>query len=199
MKTKTTVESATPESVWAALRELAEKQSETDRQMKETDRQIKETGREIKETGRQLKKLGIMIGGVSNNHGSFAEEYFINSLKKGKSNFFGERFDKLLKFELIEDKNKTRAECDIILVNCNSIAIIEVKFKVRDKDVDNVTKKVKPFRIKFPEYQNHAIYLGLASMVFDDKVENSCKENGIAVIKQAGDSVIILDENIKTF
>jgi hypothetical protein len=36
-------------------------------------------------------------------------------------------------------------------------------------------------------------------MVFDEDIEEKCKENGIAVIKQVGDMVVIHDENIKTF
>ena len=186
----------TPESVWAALQEtnriLTEMFAEIGRKQAETDRQIDKVNK-------QIGKVNKMVGGLSNNHGSFAEEYFANSLKKGNNNFFGERYDKLLKFELIEDNNKTKAEYDILLVNCKSVAIIEVKFKVHDKDVERVTQKVKPFRQKFPEYQNHLIYLGLASLVFDEKIENECKKNGIAVIKQSGDAVIIYDENIKTF
>jgi len=41
--------------------------------------------------------------------------------------------------------------------------------------------------------------LGLASFVFDEAVEKECRENGIAVIKQVGDSVVVYDENLKTF
>jgi hypothetical protein len=180
------------ESVWATIESVGKKldrvaamQAETAEQMKATDRKI--------------EKVNKMVGGISNNHGSFAEEYFANSLQKGKNNFFGERFDRLLKYQLIEDKNKTRAECDIMLVNGKSVAIIEVKFKVREKDVEKVEKKVKYFREKFPEYQNHSVYLGLASMVFDENVELNCIKNGIAVIKQAGDTVIVIDENIKAY
>jgi hypothetical protein len=98
-----------------------------------------------------------------------------------------------------EENKKTKGELDIILVNGKALVIIEVKFRVRDKHVDKVMKKVKPFREKFPEYKNHKVYLGLASMVFDEDIENKCKENGIAVIKQVGDNVVIYDENLKVF
>jgi hypothetical protein len=36
-------------------------------------------------------------------------------------------------------------------------------------------------------------------MVFDEDIEDKCKENGIAVIKQVGDNVVINDENLKVF
>ena len=195
------------ESVWATLDRVAEQQAETDRQMAQTDRQMAETNRQMAETDRkmaatdrQISRLEKMIGGVSNNNGLFAEEYFYSSLDQGEKILLGERFDKLIKSKIIEDEdNRTRGELDIILINGKSVAIIEVKFRVRDKHVDRVLQKVKPFRKKFPEYQNHKVYLGLASMVFDEDIENKCKENGIAVIKQVGDSVVIYDENLKEF
>ena len=49
---------ATPEIVWAMLRDLAERQAETDRQIKQVNQQL---------------------GGIAYNQGRFAEAYFFNS------------------------------------------------------------------------------------------------------------------------
>jgi hypothetical protein len=186
MENVTNIPSATAESFWAALQALTERQAATDRQMAATDRQI--------------SRLEKQIGGVTNNHGLFAEEYFINSLEKGKKTLLGEKFDKMIKTKIVKDENnRIKAEFDMVLVNGKTVAIIEVKFRVRDKHVDDVLKKVEPFRDIFPEYQNHKLYLGLASMVFDDDIEKKCKENGIAVIKQIGDTVVIYDKNLQAF
>ena len=92
---------ATPESVWALLRENAQ-------QMKETDRRMQE-----------LQKT---VGGWANNHGSFAEEYFFNSFEKGKQNFFGEKFDKIRK-NLTESWKNIEDEYDIVLYNHSSVAL----------------------------------------------------------------------------
>jgi len=160
-----------------------------------------------------VKERAIINQELSNNHGLFAEEYFINSLEERentwlgdkfdkliKTKMLGEKFDKLIKTKIVEDENnRTKGEVDIVLVNGKSVAIVEVKFRARDKHVDKVLKKVKPFRDRFPEYKNHQLYLGLASMVFDEDIEEKCKENGIAVIKQVGDMVEIHDENLKIF
>jgi hypothetical protein len=152
------------------------------------------------ETGLQIAKLEKLIGGVSNNNGLFAEEYFYNSLDHGDKILMGEKFDKLIKSKILVDyDHKTKGELDIILINGKSVAIIEVKFRVRDKHIEKVMKKVKPFREQFPEYQNHKVYLGLASIVFDEDIEDKCKENGIAVIKQVGDNVVVNDNNLRVF
>ena len=206
MENVSNIISATFERVWATLQVVAEMQEETarqmvetDRKMAETDRKMTETARIVEENGRQIAKLDKHLGGLSNNHGLFAEEYFYNSIKKGEKTLFGEKFDKLIKSELIEDDNKTKGELDMMLINGKAVAIIEVKFKAREKHIDRMFKKVKLFRDKFTEYQNHQVYLGLASMVFDEGIEDKCKENGIAIIMQVGDTVVIYDENLSTF
>jgi len=182
---------ATPEIIWAMLRELTEKQAETDRQMKETDRKLDKVGEQIKATNQQL-------GGITYNQGSFAEEYFFNSFDNGQRNFFGERFDEIAKnlknrWQGLED------EYDIVLYNHESVAIIEVKYKAHINNIPEVLKKAETYRILFPSYQNFKIYLGLASMSFYPELEQECIEQGIAVIKQVGDAVVINDANLKVF
>jgi len=165
------------ESVWASIQELVQSQKETDRQMKE------------------LQKT---VGGITNNQGSFAEEYFFNSFENGQKNFFGEKFDDVKKqlknfWQGIED------EYDIVLYNHASVALIEVKYKAHLNDIPAVLKKAETFRILFPNYKDFKIYLGLASMSFYSDLEEECINQGIAVIKQVGDTVVINDTNLKVF
>ena len=167
----------TPESVWAILKEVSLSQKETDR---------------------QIKELQKTVGGITNNQGSFAEEYFFNSFESGKTNFFGEKFNEIAKhlknrWQGIED------EYDIVLYNHTSVAIIEVKYKAHTKDIPVVLKKAETFRILFPHYKDFKVYLGLASMSFYPELEQECTEQGIAVIKQVGDTVVINDEKLKVY
>ena len=53
--------------------------------------------------------------------------------------------------------------------------------------------------MNFPEYKNHKIYLAIAALTIDETFERECKKNGIAVIKQVGDKMVINDENLKVF
>ena len=83
------------------IKEIGKSQAETDRQLKESsadfDRRMKESDarfeRQVKEYDRRMKKFEEMNGGLSNNQGLFAEEYFFNSFENGQQNFFGEKFD----------------------------------------------------------------------------------------------------------
>ena len=203
---------ATPESVWAAIQALSEKQADIDRKLEkvaelqaETSRQIKQSDVDRKlekvaelqaETSRQIKKVNETLGSWANNHGSFAEDFFINSFENGKKNFFGERFDEL--WQRVTGM-KVKDEYDILLVNGKSIGIVEVKYKAHENDVDKVLKKAQTFRVNYPDYANHQIYLGLASMAFYPELEHECIQKGIAIVKQVGDTVVINDENLTVY
>jgi len=204
----TTMQSQTPsfDSVWALLQETAKSLKETEGLLKEAEQERKESSadfdKRLKESrtdfDHRMKELQKMVGGMANNHGSFAEDYFFNSFENGKQNFFGEKFDDISK----QLKNKWQGledEYDIVLYNHSSVALIEVKYKARENNIPQVLKKPETFRILFPNYKDFKIYLGLASMSFDSKVEEECINQGIAVIKQVGDAVVINDTNLKVF
>jgi hypothetical protein len=59
--------------------------------------------------------------------------------------------------------------------------------------------KVETFKAFYPEYKNYKFYLGIASLSFRKNIEKILQEEGIAVIKQVGDKVVINSENLKTF
>jgi hypothetical protein len=150
------------------------------------------------ETDRRMKKLQEAIGSWDNNHGSFAEEYFFNSFEKGEQNFFGENFNEIDK-NLKARKIGLKDEYDIVMYNGTSVAIVEVKFKAHQNDIPKVLNKAKTFRILCPDYKNFKIYLGLASLSFYPELEQECIDQGIAIIKQVGDAVIINDNGLKVF
>jgi hypothetical protein len=181
MQTAIQTSGHTFESVWAAMQEsnrfLTEKFAETDRIMKELQRQV---------------------GGMAYNQGCFAGDYFFNSFENGKTNFFGEKFD-IIKKKLTNVWQGLEDEYDIVLYNHASVALIEVKYKAHINDIPNVLRKADTFRILFPHYKDFKIYLGLASMSFYPELEQECINEGIAVIKQVGDTVVINDKHLKVF
>ena len=197
MENLTTNQPLTFESLMASIHEsnrfLTEKFAETDRQLKENWNKYE----------KRMKRMENDLGAWSNNHGSFAEEYFINSFEDGEQNFFGEQFDDMeycLKPKSIKVNGvKLQDEYDIVLYNHSSVAIIEVKFKAHENDIAKTMKKAETFRILCPEYKDFKIYLGLASMSFYQEVEEKCTEQGIAIIKQVGDMVVINDKHLKVF
>ena len=174
---------------------------ELKKSQKETNEQIKKTDEQIKKTEEQIKKTSILLGNFGNNLGTIAEEYFFNSFKKGKVNFFGEKFDEVRKNvrKTNEEKLIVEDEYDIVLINGKSIGIIEVKHKAHENHIPSIIKKATSFRVNFPKFKNHIIYLGLATMSFYKELEDICEEHGIAIIKQVGDTIIINDGKLKKY
>jgi hypothetical protein len=160
---------------------------------------MKETDRQMKDTDRRMKKLQETVGAWSWNHGSFAEEYFFNSFENGKQNFFGEHFNDIDKNVKPPKKNNLKDEYDIVMYNDFYVAIVESKFKAHKNDIPKVLKKAETFRILCPDYKDFKIYLGLASLSFYPELEEECIRQGIAVIKQVGDTVVINDAHLKVF
>ena len=117
---------------------------------------------------------------------------------KRPTNFFGEKFDRIEK-NAKGFKVGFIDEYDILLINGRSVGIIEVKFKVHEDHIPAVLKKAETFRENFPYYAHHQVYLGLAGMAYNPAVEKKCIDQGIAVIKQVGKTLVIKDENLKAF
>ena len=188
---------------WSDIKEMY---AENSRQLKEHDRilteKFAETDRLFKESreefDRRMKKIDKTLGEWANNHGDFAEDYFFNSYENGKQNFFGEKFDKINK-DVKGIKKGYEDEYDILLLNGKSVGITEVKFKAHINDVPKILRKAETFRVNFPDYKNHQVYLGLATLAFFPELEQECIDKGIAIIKQVGDTVIINDAHLKVY
>ena len=187
---------ATPEEVFAALRDLTKQRAETDREMKESRKEI---DRLMKETDRQIKELNKQLGGISNSNGAMAESYFYNAFKKHKV-FAQEQFDSIKRNRKLVN-GVHDAEFDIILFNGKSAALIEVKYSAgRDNiSVRKIISRVEAFKILFPECKNHDIYLGVAAMSFGKGIEERLHRNGIATIRQLGKKMVVYDKEVKVF
>jgi len=175
---------------------------ECDRQIKESrieyEKYREENEKSRKDYERHMKKFEQTMGAWYYNNGEFAEEYFFNSFEDGQQTFFGEKFDSIdRKIKPLSPVMKD--EYDIVLLNGKSVGIIEVKFKAHINDIPKVIRKAESLRVNFPSHANHQIYLGLASMTFYPELEQECINQGIAVIKQVGETVVINDTNLKVF
>jgi len=194
---------ATEASVWEMFRE-------TDRLIKESKVAFKQEMEESRaafdqrmaesraDFDRRMKKLNEQIGGMSNSDGLFAEEYFFNSFEQGQQTFFGEKFDDMVKNAKGINKGY-KDEYDILMLNGESVGIVEVKYRARLDDIPKIINKVNTFRGNFSQYQNHQVYLALATLVFDKRLEDECIKNGIAIVKQVGDTVVINDKHLRIY
>ena len=146
------------------------------------------TDEQIKETSLGLKKLQKLVGNISNNQGDIAEEFFYNSLK-AKPSMAGINYDFIDK-NITRSKNKIEDEYDILLVNGKDIAIVEVKYKAHQNDVEKlVNKKYENFKKLYPEYKDYTHHLGLASFNMNEDVKESALKNNVILLQRKGDIV----------
>ena len=189
------IESAkTSEQLRKSSEEFDKRLKETDRQLKETSEQLKETDRQLKETDRKLQSIGIQLGNMSKNQGDVAEEYFVNSLKDSLK-IANMNFDLLLKNVGLQTK-KINDEFDILLVNGESVAIIEVKYKVHPKDLEKLPSKIEHLKL-MPQYKGYKIYAGIAGFYVPNEVIEMAKEKGYFVLQRKGDVIQSYTDNLK--
>ena len=92
-----------------------------------------------------------------------------------------------------------QGEYDLLLYNCTSVVIIEIKYNAEKKHVGWLLEDAAKFKQLFPQYANFDLYLGLAALHFEEDTEKEAIKNGIAIIKQVGENMVIYDEHLKAF
>jgi hypothetical protein len=161
-------------------RDLASRTAKSDREMAELRADIENTNRNI--------------NGIADSNGLFAQEYFFNSLEK-KLAFAGVHFD--YADDTLGGRRKKRGsptvqdQFDIVLINEEAVAVIEVKHRARVRDVDTlIDRKLKNFKSLYTvTYGSHKVYLGVAAMIFEDGVAEAAKTHGVGLLRQVGETV----------
>jgi hypothetical protein len=178
-------ESPTFKEINKILKDLAVSQVKTDVLMAETKIELKQLSKEVKAVNQAQGGLGKSIGDQT-------EEFFYQGFKRDLR-FHGMQFDNIDRNIQVQQK-----EYDIVLYNGDSLALISVKHKLRQKDVDQFIKKDIPaFTEFFPQYKNHTVYAGMASLSAGKNTYNYAAHKGLVLYTQSGESP--LNKDIKDF
>ena len=189
----------TLEEIKQILKELSISQKETDAKFKETDAKFKETDAQMARTDAKLNKASELLGNIGRNNGAVAEEYFYYSMEE-KMEMGGIRYDVIKQNIHAMNRQQLEDEFDIVLYNGNSIGLIEVKHKVHPSDINKlITKKATNFRLLFTDYKGYKIYLGIAGFSIPEEVAEIAQDNGVAVLRQKGDLLVMNDSNLKVY
>ena len=156
-----------------------------------------------KEWNASMAVLREQVMGMSASDSKFSESYFYETLKTTML-FGGIKYDiidkGLSRLQRFPDGSRVQGEYDVIMYNKDTIALIEVKYRARKGDADDlINRKLKNFKILFPDYANYTFYLGIAGMGFDDNAEADVRQKGIAILKPKGESVVIEDKHLKAY
>ena len=186
-----------------AEKDRKRKEEEAEKEWKQREKEIKALDARLEkmyaESRKERKELNQQLGGISNSNGEMAETYFYNALKRDKT-FVNEKFDSIKRNRKFVN-NEIEAEFDIILFNGKSAAIIEVKYNAKPDNISvrRIVSRVEAFKLLYPDYKNHNIYLGVAAMTFRKGLEQRLHRAGIATIRQVGKKMVVYDKEVKVF
>jgi hypothetical protein len=167
---------------------LKEQSLETDRRLQETDRILKQ---QSQKTDQQIKQVNQQLGKLGNRLGEFVEWQVRPSVVR----LFRERGIDV--HELQSDVSVKRIdgglEIDLLVVNETEVVLVEVKSKLTQKDVDEHKERLDKFKRLMPRYQNMRALGAVAGMIVTDEVANYAYRQGLFVLAQSGESMMILN------
>jgi len=212
METPQTAPPATPEMVWAILRELAADQRELTASQKETNRAIKEftashremaqarkeMEREHKEMERVLKETARRLGDFTNSFGEIVEYMVAPNLQ---DRFFdlGMDFQEVSKDIKIRDKkNGIAFQIDVYLQNCDTAMLVEVKADLAIGDINAHMERLEKMRRYADLRGDKRVFLGaVAGVVVKDKVREYALSQGLYLAEPSGETFNITSPHDK--
>ena len=180
------------------MQELKAQQAKTGEQIRELKAQQAKTDEQIAQTDSSLTRLEKLFGDYRNNHSDMVEEFIYNSLKRNGNILWGISFD-YIQPNVSNRIGKLKGEYDVVLYNGNAVAIVEIKNKAHIHDLESFDKKITNFRILFPMYEKHKIYIGLASLHMNSEVISHCQQKGYGVVRLAGQTMEDLNHDVRAF
>jgi hypothetical protein len=142
----------------------------------------------MKRTDEKLERISTMLGNIGQNQGAVAEEFFYNSLK-GNQTLAGVHYDFIDK-SIFRSSNDVSDEYDMILTNGQDVAIVEVKYKAHEKDLDKLlSKKYDNFKKLFPAYKGYRHHLVLATFHLYNELKERALQNNVIVLQRKGDLI----------
>ncbi len=183
----------------AMMKEIANMYKETDKQFKETDKQFKEIAERFRETDRQAretdKKLNKLQGLFTTQWGKLVEAMVapacLGLFKQRGIDIYNTYKNSIVKIDGVK-----KAEYDVVLANGNEVVIVEVKTTLKVEHVEYFLQKLSEVKTWIKSYADKKIYGAMAAISFDESSDNYAIKKGLFVIKNSGEGIVKLDNDI---
>uniref|UniRef100_UPI001C2510DC hypothetical protein n=1 Tax=Hydrogenophilus thiooxidans TaxID=2820326 RepID=UPI001C2510DC len=187
---------------------LAEQGKETDRRMQETDRRMqetdrlirelresgKETDRRMQETDRRIRALERQLGRLGNRLGQFVQDMVEPAVVR----LFQEQgipvHRVMPNVRARDDAGQTVMEIDLLVINGDHAIAVECKSRLTTDDVDEHVERLSRFKAAFPEYADKLLHGAVAAMGAPDEVVRYAEKQGLYVLVQADDDVVVCNQ-----
>jgi hypothetical protein len=155
------------------------------------------TDAQLAKTDAKLDRIAKMVGGIAGSQGDVAEEFFYNSLSQSKQ-IGNLHFDAVLP-KVYGGKIGAQQEYDLVLLNGQCAAIVEVKYKLHSAALEQVAQQLSLFRQHFPEHSAVKLYGGVAGFSVPQEVIDEAHQKGLFVLKRQGESYAVDAQQMKAY
>ncbi|WP_026099666.1 DUF3782 domain-containing protein [Prochlorothrix hollandica] len=177
--------------------QAAEIRAAADLRAAEADRRIAEmraeNDRRAVENEQIIKEMRQTVNSLTSRWGRFVE----NIVAPAVLRLFQEKG-----FQVQEVHQRMRSgrgsrnlEIDIFVVDNDVAIVVEVKSRLTQNEIRQVLNTLSQFKIAFPHYGNYRIYGAVAAIEIDKDVDTYAYNQGLFVIQQSGDSVMISNDD----
>jgi hypothetical protein len=172
--------------------ELSQSQQELSQAQKELSQAQKETDKQIKETDKQINRVSKQIGELGNRLGEFVEW----QVRPAVVRLFQERGIDVHEFHpgISVKRDNEGLEIDLLVVNDTDAILVEVKSKLTQRDVDEHLQRLAKFKRLMPRFRDVKALGAVAAMVVPNEVASYACRQGLFVLVQSGENVIILND-----
>ena len=164
------------------------------KQQKQTfeDRQLAYE-REMAGLRKIVAQTNKQVGGITSRWGEFVE----NLVRPAAAKLFQSQGIDVHHTALRVDAQDAQGslEIDILAENTNEVVAIEVKSHLEVRDIKRFLQTLTRFKTAFPKYKNYKLYGAVAGIKIDERADIYAVQEGLFVIKPAGDSVIITNDS----
>jgi hypothetical protein len=187
----------TVQDVEKSIQEIWELFKETDKEIKETNKGIKETDRilteKFKETDKKIAQMSSKVDALTGKWGRFVEGLIVPAVES-LLNARGIEVDKVFQ-RVNAHKNGKGMEVDILAIDKEYAVLIEAKSTLGVDDVKEHVQRLKGFKDFFPEYGEKKVLGCVAGIVIDEGADRYAYREGLFVIGQTGETVVILNDD----
>jgi hypothetical protein len=187
------------DEVWELFREVARRFEETDRKFQDTDRKFQDTDQKFQDTDRKfqetrddIKKVSESIGRLGNRLGDFVEEM----VRPAAVRLFQDKGIAVHEVHRSVEASRDgdNIEIDLLVVNSTDIIAIECKSQLSIDDVNQHLVNLGKLKRLLPSYQDKQVLGAVAAMVLPDNVARYAYKQGLYVIGQSGDHLLIRND-----
>ncbi len=183
----------------AMMKEIANMYKETDKQFKETDKQFKEIAKRFRETDRQARETDKQLDKLQELFTTKWERLVELTVTDTCLDLFKQRgidIYNTYKHGIVAISRGKKVRYDVGLANDKEVIIVDVRTMLTIEYVDELLEKLPEIRKSVKSYADKKIYGAMAAISFDESSDNYAIKKGLFVIKNSGEGIVKLDNDI---